>query len=135
MYHLVMAKKSKIIGQESHVYKDNGDLAGLWTIDGAKARQQFGYDRFWEGMDEIIRLYRQINPGEMDRADYENLDKKLKAKNELGSNDSGSFREAINIPYGLYLVLIDYEPMIFRDKKYRTAFMKRYKNLRSCEKV
>lgn len=127
--------KSKVAGTESHVYNAQGDLDGLWLIDGAKARQEYGNSKFWEGMDEVIRLYREINPNEMDRADYENIDKKLKNTKKTGASKTGSMREAINIPYGLYLVLIDYEPRIFRDKKLRTAFMKRYSALRSVEVV
>lgn len=130
-----MAKKSKVVGSESHVYNDNGSLAGLYTIDGVKARQEFGNSRFWEGMDEMIRLYREINPGEMEVSDYENMDRKVNAKRSTGANESGSNREAINIPHGLYLVLTDYEPNIFKDKKLRTSFMKRYSFLRSCEVV
>lgn len=120
---------------KAQVFDTKGNLQGLWTIDGTKARQEFGDSRFWEGVDELVRLYREINPAEMDRADYENLDKKLNNKKDTGSSESGSMREAINIPHGLYLVLTDYEPRIFRDKKMRHAFMKRYPALRSVEKV
>jgi len=127
-------KKNKEVGKESHVYNDKGDLEGLWTIDGHKARQEFGDRRFWEGVDSIVRLYREINPNEMAVSDYENMDKKLN-KGGTGGSDKGAFREAINLPHGLYLALIDYEPRIFRDKKMRTAFMKRYEFLRSVEVV
>lgn len=130
-----MAKKTKELGKESHVYDKGGNLEGLWTIDGAKAREEFGNKQFWQGVDQILRLYREINPNEMDRADYENIDKKLNNKTATGASKTGSMREAINIPYGLYLVLIDYEPRIFRDKKMRHSFMKRYPALRSIEVV
>lgn len=127
--------KSKKIGEESHVYDLQGNLQGLWTIDGRKARQEFGNQRFWEGMDELIRLYGEINPLEMKAAYNENLNTKLNNKSKTGGGKTKTMREALNLPHGLYLVLIDYEPRIFRDKKLRTAFMKRYKNLRSVEEV
>lgn len=131
-----MAKKQhKEIGTESHVYDSKGNLDGLWTIDGKKARQVHGDSRFWEGMDELVRLYREINPGEMAAADYDNMDRKLNTNTRTGASKSGSFREALNLPYGLYLVLTDYEPNIFKDKKLRTSFMKRYSSLRSVEVV
>lgn len=130
-----MSRRGKEVGTESHVYDAKGNLEGLYTIDGAKARSEFGDRKFWEGVDECIRLYRQLNPSEMDVADYENLDKKLNAHTATRSNASGSTREAINIPYGLYLVLLDYEPQMFRDKKMRQSFMRRYPTLRSCEVV
>ena len=128
-------KKGKAVGEESHVYNKHGHLEGLYTIDGNKARQEFGDRRFWQGLDEVIRLYREINPSEMAAADYDNIDRKLNNKKATGASEKGAFREAINIPYGLYLVLIDYEPQLFRDKKMRTNFMKRYPSLRSVEVV
>lgn len=130
-----MPKKSKAVGSESHVYKEDGQLDGLYTIDGAKARQEFGQSRFWQGVDEIVRLYREINPNEMAAADYDNMDRKLNNNKSTGANDSGSFREVLKLPAGLYYTLIDYEPKIFRDKKTRHQFMKRYPALRSVEVV
>lgn len=120
---------------ESHVYKKDGELAGLYTIDGAEARRVFGNKKFWEGVDEMVRLYTKLHPNEMKTATVENNQIKFENKNRHGSNDSKSMRQALNIPYGLYLVLIDYEVTLFRNKKTRTAFMKRYPHLRACETV
>lgn len=130
-----MSQKSKEVGKESHVYDEHGNLEGLWTIDGHKVRETFGISRFWEGVDEIVRLYKEINPSEFDLALYENTKTKLENHKDTGGNKSGSFRQALQVPYGLYLVLIDYEPRIFRDKKTRENFMKRYPALRSVEVV
>ena len=125
----------KKIGEESHVYNTKGELEGLYTIDGAEARRVFGDKKFWQGTDEIIRLYQQINPSEYQYTVAENSLTKQDNKNSFGSNKDNTFRQALSIPYGLYLALIDYEPTIFRDKKKRTNFMKRYPLLRTCEKV
>jgi len=120
---------------ESHVYHKDGELAGLYTIDGVEARRVFGNKKFWEGVDELIKLYTQLHPMEMKTASIENAQIKFDNKNKHGSNESKSMRQALNIPYGLYLVLIDYEPTLLRNKKTRTAFMKRYPHLRACETV
>ena len=125
----------KKIGEESHVYNAKGELEGLYTIDGAEARKVFGNKKFWQGVDEIIRLYQKINPSEYQYTVTENAITKHDNKNSFGSNSDNTFRQALSIPYGLYLALIDYEPTIFRDKKMRTSFMKRYPLLRTCEKV
>lgn len=125
----------KQLGEEGHIYNANGELEGLYTIDGAKARQEFGDKRFWEGIDEIVRLYTRINPSEMNYAAVENTTIRNQSKNEFNSNDSGSFREALNIPHGLYLALTDYERTLFRSKKTRREFMRRFPALRSCETV
>lgn len=119
---------------ENHVYK-NGELAGLFTIDGFKAREEFGNARFWEGVTEMIRLYTEINPNEMKMALIENQTIIADNKDKFGGNESRSMRQALNLPYGLYLALIDYERTLFRNKKTRTAFMKRYPALRSCSVV
>lgn len=121
--------------EKAFVNHANGDLAGLWTIDGKKCRDEFGESRFWEGVDEIIRLYQELHPNEYDTAVTENVETRLDNKNKFGSNTSGSTRIALNLPYRLYLTLIDYEPRIFRDKKKRQAFMKRYNALRACDAV
>lgn len=123
-------KKNKAI-----VYDKQGQIDGLWTIDGKKARQEFGNSRFWEGVDEIVRLYKEINPAEWDANLRMNVDTRLNNNNEFGGNKGGSFRLALNIPHGLYLALTDYEPRIFRDKTKRTAFMKRFNELRACDTV
>ena len=123
------------MSEESHVYHDNGELAGLYTIDGAEARKVFGNKKFWEGVDECIRLHTQLHPVEMKYATVENSIIRDTNNNEFASNDSSSMRQALNIPHGLYLVLIDYEIRLFRDKKMRTAFMRRYPMLRTCNKV
>ena len=128
-------KRSKEIGKESHVYKDDGELAGLYTIDGFKVREAFGNKKFWQGADEIVRLYTQLNPNEMQVAATENAATKAGNFNDLGTNDSKSMRQALNIPYALYLVLIDYELTLLRNKKTRSAFMKRYPMLRTCNQV
>ena len=127
-----MSQKGKTIGTESHVYDELGQLEGLWTIDGHKVRNTFGARKYWEGIDEIVRLYRQINPTEMAVTKIENDTQKTDNKNDFGSNDTKVFRHALNIPHGLYYTLIDYDPQLFRNKKTRTAFMKRFPDLRSC---
>lgn len=125
----------KSIGSESHVYDAKGDLQGLYTIDGAEARRVFGNKRFWQGVEEIVRLYKQINPGEMQAAVIENTNIKFDNNNQYGSTKANTYRQALNLPYGLYLALIDYEPTMFRNKKTREKFMKNYPALRSCETV
>ena len=125
----------KSIGNESHVYSNAGELQGLYTIDGAEARRKFGNNKFWEGVDEIVKLYKEINPSEFKAAIIENTNIKYDNKNKHGSNDSKSMRQALNLPYGLYLALTDYEVTLFRNKKTREAFMKRFPALRSCESV
>lgn len=123
-------KKDKAI-----VYDQTGDVAGLWTIDGKKAREEFGNARYWEGVDEIVRLYKEINAAEFEAVMLDNVNKRLENYNEFGSNKSKSFRQVLDIPYGLYLVLVDYDPRIFRDKKTRTNFMRRFNELRSCDTI
>jgi len=130
-----MAKRSNKAGNESHVYHDDGQLAGLYTIDGVEVRRVFGNKKFWQGVDEIIRLYREINPNEMKYAQVENESIKADNKNKFAGNESGSMRQALNLPYSLYLTLIDFEPTLFRNKKTRTKFMKRYPLLRTCKVV
>lgn len=130
-----MGEKSKKVGSESHVYDKHGNLEGLYTIDGKKVRQVYGEKRFWDGVDEIIRLYKQLNPSEFQYAIIENTHIRKDNKNQFGGNESGSFRQALNLPFGLYLVLTDFEQTLFRNKKTRTEFMKRYPVLRSCEVV
>ena len=120
---------------EGHIYNVKGELEGLFTVDGKEARRVFGNKRFWEGVTEVISKYSEINPSEMKYAQLENQATRVDNINKFGSNESGSFRHVLNIPYGLYLALIDYEPRLFRDKKTRTEFMKRYPQLRTCEQV
>lgn len=129
-----MAKGTQV-GTESHVYDSTGNLEGLWTIDGKKVRAAFGDRKFWEGIDEIIRLYKELNPTEMAATQIENTNIKFTNQNATGSSDSGSTRHALNIPYGLYLVLIDYEPTLIRNKKTRISFMKRYPVFNACQTV
>ena len=128
-----MAKKK--IGEESHVYNSAGELQGLYTIDGKEVRRVFGNSKFWSGVDEIVRLYTKINPGEMQYATVENNNIKFENTNALGTNKSGSMRQALNLPHGLYLALVDFEPTLFRNKKTREKFMKRFPTLRTCETV
>lgn len=120
---------------ESHVYNEDGDLQGLFLIDGVEARKVYGNKRFWEGVDEIVRLYTELNPNEMQGAVVENASIRTNNLNRFGGNESKSMRQALNIPYGLYLPLLDYEKTLFRNKKTREAFMKRYPHLRSCDTV
>lgn len=126
---------AKEIGSESHVYNKAGELEGLYLIDGKAARQAFGDSKFWEGVEEVVRLYTQINPGEIQAAIIENTNIRFENNNKFGSDSAGVFRQALNLPYGLHLALTDYEPTLFRNKKTRQAFMKRYPKLRSCETV
>ena len=125
-----MAKQNK-----AEVYNDTGDLQGLWTIDGKKARGEFGDARFWEGVERIVTLYKEINPADFQAAVDHNAATKLDNINEFGSNKSKSFRQALQLPHGLYVALIDYEPRMFREKKKREEFMKRFEGLRSCNKI
>lgn len=128
-------KKSKVVGEESHVYDEHGNLEGLYTIDGKEVRRVFGDRKFWEGVDEIVRLYTQINPTEMAVVTAENYQTRQDNKNDFGSDKHNVYRHALSIPHGLYLALIDFEQTLFRNKKTRERFMKRYPNLRSCNTV
>jgi len=120
---------------EGHRYNADGELEGLYTVDGKKAREVHGNSNFWEGVKEVIRYYTEINPSEMKYCTLENSIQRETNKNETGGNDSGSMRQALSLPHGLHLALTDYEPRLFRDKKMRTEFMKRFPHLRTCNKV
>lgn len=130
-----MAKKVKQAGHEHVNLHDNGDIAGLWLIDGHKVREHFGAKKYWQGVDEIIRLYTEIHPNEMQVMGVHNQLERNDAKNQYASNQEGSVRHALSMPYQLYLVLVDYDPQIIKDKKKRAALMKRHPNLRACQTV
>lgn len=125
----------KAVGYEHIKVGDSGDLEGLWLIDGHKVREHFGDRKYWQGVDEIIRRYTEINPLEMATAKAENDAVKKENRNSFGSNNSGSFRHALNLPYGLLLVLKDFDKDIIQDKKKRQSLMKLYPNLCACEIV
>lgn len=114
---------------------NNNDLAGLWTIDGHEVRRVFGEKKYWQGVDEIIRLYSELHPHEMTVTKVDNEIDRNSASNEFASNKSGSARKALSLPSRLLLVLKDYDPEIIKNKKKRTAFMKRYPFLRACQTV
>lgn len=130
-----MPKKSKQVGYEHLNVKDDGDVAGLWLIDGHKVRETFGVKRYWQGVDEIIKLYTQLHPNEMQITSVHNQLDRDDKNNEYGSNTSGAVRHALTIPYNLLLVLKDYDRDIIQNKAKRTAFMKRYPQLRACKVV
>lgn len=123
-------KKNKAI-----TYDHTGDVSGLWTIDGKKARDEFGDSRYWEGVDKIVDIYKDMHPVDYDAAIRENVDIRLGNHNQYGSNKAKSTRIALNLPYGLYLVLVEYDSRMFRDKKKRETFMKRFNALRACDTV
>ena len=123
-------KKDKAI-----TYDHTGDISGMWTIDGKKAREEFGDSRYWEGVDEIVRLFKELHPAEYDATITATVKERLNNNNEYGSNKGNSFRKALEIPHGLYLALTDYDQRIFRNKKTRTEFMKRFNELRACDTV
>lgn len=125
-----MAQKNK-----AEVLDTSGDLRGLWTIDGAKAREVYGNKRFWEGVSELVRLYSEIHAGDYLAAVEENTETKLNNHNQYGSNESKTVRHSLSIPYGLYLILTDYEPNFFKQKKKREEFMRRFPTLRACDTV
>lgn len=116
-------------------YDKGGDVEGMWLIDGKKAREEFGNTKYWQGVDKIIEIYKDLHPNEYEAAVLENVDTRLGNHNEFGSNKAKSTRLAINIPHNLYLVLVDYDPRMFRDKKTRENFMRRFNALRACDTV
>ena len=119
---------------ENLVFK-NDDIAGLYTIDGFEVRRVFGIKRFWQGVDEIIRLYGELHPNEMILTKVDNELTKKENMNDFGSSTTGAHRKALSLPAGLLLVLKDYEPTIISNKKTRAQFMRRYPHLRACNTV
>lgn len=130
-----MAKKVTKSGYEHIKLKDSGDIDGLWLIDGHKVRDVFGAKRYWEGIDEIMRLYKEIHPNEWQDMVIHNQLEKDDSKNATGSNQSGAVRHALSVPYPLYLVLHDYDDQIIKDKNKRHLLMKRYPVIRACQTV
>lgn len=130
-----MAKKVKQAGYEHIILKDDGEVAGVWTIDGHKVREEFGAKKYWEGIDEIIRLYTKINPNEIAVMNVHNQLERDSQNNEFGSNKAGAIRYALSLPYNLLLVLKDYDKDIIQDKKKRQTLMRRHPQLRTCHTV
>lgn len=126
-----MAKKQQV----EHIVYQGDDIAGLYTIDGFEVRRVFGNKRFWEGMDEIMRLYKELHPHEIDVVSVDNAIQKDKNMNQYGSTQEGVHRLALQIPIGLLNIMKDYEPTIIKDNKLRHAVMKRYPFLRGCHTV
>jgi len=116
----------KQTGQEHWVLDDKGNLKGLYSLSGEKARNLHGAKNYWEGVDQIIREYAQVHPQEIKEQRIENQLTKDNNFNEYGSNQSGSFRQALELPVGLYNVLWEYDDQIFNNKKTLHTFMKRY---------
>lgn len=117
---------------ESHVYKSDGSLAGIHTIDAEKARQLYGY---WEGIDAIIQAYTMLNPKEMKQTVIENQAIRENNYDKFGSGKSKGFRHGLSIPHGLMNTLLDYDENMFTEKKNMQEFMRRYKGLRTCKEV
>lgn len=128
-------KKVKQAGYEHVTLKQDGEVAGVYTIDGHKVREVFGVKRYWEGVDEIIRLYKEINPNEIAVMEVHNQLERDSKNNEFGSNKAGAVRHALSLPYNLLLVLKDYDKDIIQDKKKRQTLMKRHPILRTCQTV
>lgn len=116
----------KLIGQEHLVFDDNGKFKGLYSLSGAKAREIYGASRYWEGVDHILREYAQVHPGEIQEQRIENQLTKDNNFNQYASNESGSFRQALEVPVGLFTVLTEYDEQMFNNKKTLHEFMKRY---------
>lgn len=127
--------KSKTVGLEHVNYDDRGNIAGLWQIDGNKVREHFGVRKYWQGIDEIIKLYTEMHPNEMAAMTFHNKLEQNDKNKDTGASTSGSYRHALSLPYNLLLVLKDYDKNIISDKKKRTALMKRFPNLRACKVV
>lgn len=116
----------KQIGQEHWVLDGAGNLKGLFTLSGSKAKELYGTRRYWEGVDHIVRDYARLHPQEVTEQRIENTLTKENNFNEFASNQSGSFRQALEIPVGLYNVLWEYDDQMFNNKKTLHEFMKRY---------
>lgn len=116
----------KQVGQEHWVLDEKGNFKGLFSLSGEKARQLYGQKDFWNGVDHIIRDYMQLHPQEIKEQRIENQLTRDSNFNEFGSNQSGSFRQALELPVGLYTVLFEYEESLLTNKKTLHEFMKRY---------
>jgi hypothetical protein len=116
----------KIVGQEHWVTDDKGNFKGLYSLSGEKAKNLYGTRKYWEAVDHIIRDYAQVHPEEIKEQRIENQLTKSTNFNEFASNESGSFRQALEIPVGLYNVLWEYDDQMFNNKKTLHEFMKRY---------
>lgn len=117
---------------EHHVYKPDGSLAGLHSIDVEKAKKVYGY---WEGIDAIVQAYTLIHPQEMRQTVLENQVIRENNYNQFGAGKSKGIRHGLSIPPGLYNVLNEYDPEMFSDKRKLHTFMKNYKGLRTCKEV
>lgn len=110
---------------------EHGLLLGLHKVD-AEAAHQY---EFWEGVDMIIKAYTRINPGEMAAILADNKLQRDQNASATGSNQSKTQRSTISLPFGLMLVLEEYEPEIFTNKKMLYEFMRLFPGLRTCHKI
>lgn len=119
------------IGLE-HVVSSGGVLLGLHTVNAEAAKERYTY---WEGVDEIIRAYARIRPGEMAAIVADNRLQQSQNWSATGSNKSGTQRQTVGLPFGLMLVLDEYDPELLTDKKKLHEFMRLFPGLRTCRTV
>jgi hypothetical protein len=113
-------------GQEHWVLDNKGNLKGLYALSGQKALDVYGKRDLWQAVDQIVRQYAQIHPNEIKEQRIENQLTRDNTFNEYASNQTGTFRQALEIPVGLFNVLFEYESTLFTNKKTLHEFMKRY---------
>ena len=112
--------------QEHWVVDKKGNLKGLYSLSGTKAQEIYGKRDIWKAVDEIIRQYAMVHPNEIKEQRVENMLTKQNNFNDFASTESGSFRQALEIPVGLFNILVEYENTLFTNKKTLHTFMKRY---------
>jgi hypothetical protein len=119
------------IGHE-HLVTSNGALLGLHTVNVKAAQDQYEY---WEGVEEIIKAYTRIRPGEMAAIIADNRLQQTQNFHATGRNASGSQRQTIGLPFSLTLLLDEYDPDLLTDKRKLHTFMRLFPGLRTCQTV
>lgn len=115
-----------------HLKFDNeGNFKGLYTISADKAKEVYK-NRMWEGVDHIIKDYMRIHPKEMQEQIFYNKVTKDENFNKFGSDKTGTYRHAMELPIGLHNVLTEYEPDLFTNRTKLNKLMKKYPALCAC---
>lgn len=120
------------MSKEHHVYKKDGSLAGVHSIDIEKCKKLYGY---WEGVDAIVQAYTMLHPQEMRQTVLENGAIRENQYDKFGAGQSKGFRHGLSLPPGLFHALREYDPELLKEKKKLNQFMKNYNGLRVCKEV
>jgi hypothetical protein len=126
-----MKKDKQSLGHE-HLVTSNGALLGLYTVNALAAQEQYEY---WEGVEEIIKAYTRIRPGEMAAVIADNRLQQSQNFYATGRNKSGTQRQTVGLPFGLTLVLDEYDPELLTNKRKLHEFMRLFPGLRTCKTV